>query len=205
VLRLNLPDLEACGERRVGQVIKVWADHRIAEPDRPIAGPEDDRFSLRRRVAAEGFEHLVARRIRGGQLPEMILHGRQHERKHLVGWHGRIEEREDLVDAWSVEFLVDASADVADDPIVELDESHVTGRVEIRRVLVVVLHLRAGGREVVARRRSRRVGDLIHRRVIVRGAQMAEYEPGDVGQWPGSPEDVGYGRRVVAGHQSSVK
>ncbi len=205
MLGLNLPDLDTRRERRVGEIVEVRADHRVAEPDRLVARLRDDRFPLGRRVAAEGFEHLVARRIRRGQISEMILHCRNHQRQHPFGRRGRIEEREDLVDARARDLLVDAAADVADDLALELDNGHVPRRVEVRRVLVVLLHLLVRGREWIASRGSGRVRDDVHRRVVVRGAQVAEHEPGDVRQRPLGPEGVGHPSGVAAGHQSSVK
>ena len=60
--------------------------------------------------------------IRGGQLPQVILHDPEHQGEAAVGWQVGIEERQDLVDPRAVDLLVDPAADVADDPPVDLDD-----------------------------------------------------------------------------------
>ena len=207
MLGLDVADLEALRQRRIGLIVEVRAKHRESVAHRLIAGVPEQRLLADGLVADLGLQ--VAQRHAGlvlGDLADARLEGREHRPPDPPPGPGWIQEADHVVHKgpFPGDLLGPLRPGVAHHDIVHRDDEQVASRIAVREVTVELGEVLVGGRERDAVSHPAAIGDRVHGRVVGRGTQPPDGEAGDGWQF-----DDGHGDRVAiagveGGHWGSL-
>ena len=156
---LDITDLDAVGQRQVGNVLEVGADQRCFEPNGGVPGGLQPRRLIggdepRPRVWGERPELSIGEAV--GQGPHVRLLGTDDRGEEGLAQMGRSHRREQHESAGTVVELLPTGSHVADGfAAIDFDQHDVVGRVAVREVgvphveLLGSRHLRVAGIAVV--------------------------------------------------------